>query len=93
MKNEYTNVSFYTRSNKRKGGIDDDNDDDDDDSDEPQSRLVRIRDGKFFIFFLLKFIFEENSFKDQCIQNIVVHVNYFAHHDAHIVLYVNDVLM
>jgi len=48
LKNEYTNVSFYTRSNKQKGGIDD-NDDDDDDSDEPQSRLVRIRDGKFFI--------------------------------------------
>jgi hypothetical protein len=49
LKNEYTNVSSYTRSNKRTGGIDDNDDDDDDDSDEPQSRLVRIRDGKFFI--------------------------------------------
>jgi hypothetical protein len=47
LKNEYKNVSSYTRSSKRKGGIDID-DDDDDDFDEPQSRLVRINDGKFF---------------------------------------------
>ena len=44
LKHEYKNVSAYT---KRKSGADV-NDDDDDDFDEPQSRLVRISDGKIF---------------------------------------------
>ncbi|CAF0870226.1 unnamed protein product [Adineta ricciae] len=48
IKNEHKNVSFYTRSNKHTGGIDI-NDDDDDDFDEPQSRLVRIRNGSVYI--------------------------------------------
>ena len=51
VKNEHKNVSFYTRSNKHTGGIDI-NDDDDDDFDEPQSRLVRIRNGKDSLYFL-----------------------------------------
>ncbi|UJR28127.1 hypothetical protein I4U23_009383 [Adineta vaga] len=49
LKNEHKNVSFYTRSNKRKGGIEINDDDDDDDFDDPQSRLVRIRDGSVYI--------------------------------------------
>ncbi|CAF2343791.1 unnamed protein product [Rotaria sp. Silwood2] len=48
LKNEYSNVSLYTRPSKRKDGIEV-NDDDDDDSDEPQSRLIRIRDGSVYI--------------------------------------------
>jgi len=38
-KNEYKNVSSYPRSSKEKEDIDDD------DYDEPQTRLVRIKDG------------------------------------------------
>ncbi|CAF3709582.1 unnamed protein product [Rotaria sordida] len=47
LKNEYSNVSLYTRPSKRKDGIEV-NDDDDDDTDEPQSRLIRIRDGSVY---------------------------------------------
>ncbi|CAF4748858.1 unnamed protein product [Rotaria sp. Silwood1] len=47
LKNEYSTVSLYTRPSKRKDGTEV-NDDDDDDSDEPQSRLIRIRDGSVY---------------------------------------------
>ncbi|CAF0745783.1 unnamed protein product [Adineta steineri] len=51
LKNEYTSVSSYTHPKKRKGGVDvnDNDDDDDDDFDEPQSRLIRIRDGSVYL--------------------------------------------
>ncbi|UJR21315.1 hypothetical protein I4U23_024406 [Adineta vaga] len=42
---EHSDVSFYVRPSKRKGGIDTDDDDDDDDAYEPQSRLIYINEG------------------------------------------------
>jgi len=45
LKNEYRNVSVYPPLSKR------DDDDDDDNLDEPNSRLVRIKDGKCLISF------------------------------------------
>ena len=47
LKNEYGHVSFYTRRSKHKDGFEINDGDDEDDFDEPQSRLVRIKDGNF----------------------------------------------
>ncbi len=49
MKKEQSNISFYVRPSKRKGGMD--TDDDDDDMYEPQTRIVLINNGKIDIFF------------------------------------------
>ncbi len=43
MKKEHTDISYYIRPSKRKGGLD--TDDDDDDTYEPQPRFVEIRNG------------------------------------------------
>ncbi|CAF1216676.1 unnamed protein product [Rotaria magnacalcarata] len=49
LKNEYGNVSFYTRRSKHNNDLEINDGNDEDDFDEPQSRLIRIKDGSVYV--------------------------------------------